>query len=1672
MSTAKRTLHASLSLLLSAALALSLGFVGALAAPGRAHADEDPAAPDLASAATAAAYADPYAEAGFDPDAPVAAAAGPDNYFDDPASYEAFGIDTSKVPDDFNSSTDVDPLEGFQNLDPKNLFIGYMNKTTANEGALAVADSIYELSDASTSLGVMMARNLGEPYTIGTKWQSEQIHAYNSIAFSYGGEDLIATTKLYTGWRGYKQNGPQVDSQTIAVFQMNNGSTKTVAEHSNINIGPSSNGSKQIFRDIEQPASLGLTAIATGDFNGDGNDELAVYVPHYNTPYISILQYTPGPDSTQNFTEIQTISLSDVGLYSTGNDWRRPIVHLTSFSHDGFDDLVINMSSPLTYDFGGRNQTPTMAIYSMYSGGQTEKLCKVFNYQPEFSRYRMRFNAAIQTDLNGNGVPELILAGHYNTFDSGNPVGDMHPEKNLVQMFTYNAAAKSYQFVWDAPREVEALDDIFVQYQMCEPAALATGKYLRSQKNALFLEGHVFTLSATSPKPHGEEPPLSEADLFKNGTFTSHFHMNLTGNRNRFISTAASGNFAMANIGSEQLVVKSGATGWHDGLVCYDVRWVYESNGAAGLRQHDTDLSFIDNQKTNDDGTFLSLAACEVNKGNAVKFKLTGKSYGWSAPQPVALLGSMPHWDELVGSEGYNYQVGTTSFGINQSTGEGSSGNWSVGGGLTASLDIVLGTGLVGNNLRVGGGFDFDSLVSYVGNYYDTKTVTQSFTVTEEQGRDMVVCEATPTVVYQYQVYVPPFLITDKYLEAYNDNVDEYNAHRPAGQPEKTKWDKSLIGTFTKPQTVPCNIVNTYDPALGSMTIEAYNEALGIHNTQGTLATIDMNEVFGHVAGDPTTYPEKEADLKNVHAKSGSSSLIASEQSMAVAAGGGSADSSITIDNEQGYEHGFDITLSLGLHASAELDASMIASLRATGAAGWKAEASGGASKVTTSSKGATFASSVPGLPTECDAYGYTTTMAVWQTDAVAGNPLVIGYLVTGTGPDDAPRSLPRYPIAYATTDDSIIWAWDYTPSQTARAAEAYGVALPTQTGTWDVPPQNVKPKDENFCVTGGLSAGQEQQVRFKSFTDMAQTRPSALSPIVTGYTKSDNGPTIQTQPQSTSVAAGSSTTLSVAATSQRGETLRYQWYRQDTTNNLYYAEWKKIDGATGPELTVNTSSADATNDPRQLYCVDVMDTTPEGGMIPTTRSDAVMVKVEATQADAAAAEDLPKVEFALKNADNAVVQAGNEFFAPYGAGFSLDITVKNPDGTPYYPSTEKFAHVDVSYRCYDPDTQTMSNPRYPNSMNYMTFTSAEDGFLSTHVTNPSVDSDNWYRDDHGTAVQRTVYEVTIDVITPFDEPLNKPVVAKAVFFLNYGTVDTERAMRHALTYDTDALVPGGDEQVVTPYMKPRDPEPAMLGATFADWYQDADLTTPFSEDSLQFPGSTTLYDSWAPTEYGIGYELDDGVNHPDNPASVTRFTPSVALKAPTKEGYAFEGWFEDAAFTRPISHISQGTLDNRTLYAKWSLVEYPLYYASFWGENPAGNPSSYTVLDGATIAPPLFSEGAVDGTAAWYADSLFEQPADLNIPAGSAGSRVFYANAERVADPTPEPGPEPKPEPEPTPEPTPAPAPEPGQPSGDPAKPSALVRTGDSALPFVIVGIGLVAALAAIAIAYRKMRR
>ncbi|OQB14372.1 MAG: Internalin-A precursor [Firmicutes bacterium ADurb.Bin193] len=139
-----------------------------------------------------------------------------------------------------------------------------------------------------------------------------------------------------------------------------------------------------------------------------------------------------------------------------------------------------------------------------------------------------------------------------------------------------------------------------------------------------------------------------------------------------------------------------------------------------------------------------------------------------------------------------------------------------------------------------------------------------------------------------------------------------------------------------------------------------------------------------------------------------------------------------------------------------------------------------------------------------------------------------------------------------------------------------------------------------------------------------------------------------------------------------------------------------------------------------------------------------------------------------------------------------------------------------------------------------------------------------------------------------------------------------------------------------------RPEDPTRDGYTFEGWFEDAEGTTEYNFDTV-LDADKTLYAKWTPVQ--VEYTVTFDLNYEGAPEATTAETEGGVVARPddpTRDGYTFEGWYEDEEGTVLFNFSTELDAD-KTLYAKWSPV--------FVG--PAlvfGQPSTTEIFEGATF--------------------------------------------------------------------------------------------------------------------------
>jgi uncharacterized repeat protein (TIGR02543 family) len=182
---------------------------------------------------------------------------------------------------------------------------------------------------------------------------------------------------------------------------------------------------------------------------------------------------------------------------------------------------------------------------------------------------------------------------------------------------------------------------------------------------------------------------------------------------------------------------------------------------------------------------------------------------------------------------------------------------------------------------------------------------------------------------------------------------------------------------------------------------------------------------------------------------------------------------------------------------------------------------------------------------------------------------------------------------------------------------------------------------------------------------------------------------------------------------------------------------------------------------------------------------------------------------------------------------------------------------------------------------------------------------------------------------------------------------------------------------------------PVRSGYTFGGWYDNGAFSgTAVTGIPAGSTGNKAFYARWL-LIYAIEYTLNGGTNAPANPEGYT-VEDTITLAAPTRSGYTFNGWYNNAAFSgTAVTTIPAGSTGNKAFYAKWTVITYTITYTLNGGTGATANPVGYTVEDTINLTAPTRSDYTFGG---WYDNPGFSGSTVTTIPAGSTGNKHFYA--------------------------------------------------------------------------------
>jgi uncharacterized repeat protein (TIGR02543 family) len=178
--------------------------------------------------------------------------------------------------------------------------------------------------------------------------------------------------------------------------------------------------------------------------------------------------------------------------------------------------------------------------------------------------------------------------------------------------------------------------------------------------------------------------------------------------------------------------------------------------------------------------------------------------------------------------------------------------------------------------------------------------------------------------------------------------------------------------------------------------------------------------------------------------------------------------------------------------------------------------------------------------------------------------------------------------------------------------------------------------------------------------------------------------------------------------------------------------------------------------------------------------------------------------------------------------------------------------------------------------------------------------------------------------------------------------------------------------------------DPTREGYTFDGWDKDIPSTMP-AEDM-------TITAQWTADEYSITYHLDGGTNDEANPAKYTIEDEAITLKAATKTGYTFQGWYDADTGGNQVTQIAAGSTGGKTLYARWSANGYTVTFDAQGGEvEPASQQVTYDATYG--TLPEVTKAGHT--FQGWFTEATGGTEVTAETTVKTAEDHTLYAQWE-----------------------------------------------------------------------------
>lgn len=187
---------------------------------------------------------------------------------------------------------------------------------------------------------------------------------------------------------------------------------------------------------------------------------------------------------------------------------------------------------------------------------------------------------------------------------------------------------------------------------------------------------------------------------------------------------------------------------------------------------------------------------------------------------------------------------------------------------------------------------------------------------------------------------------------------------------------------------------------------------------------------------------------------------------------------------------------------------------------------------------------------------------------------------------------------------------------------------------------------------------------------------------------------------------------------------------------------------------------------------------------------------------------------------------------------------------------------------------------------------------------------------------------------------------------------------RNRITFESNGGSRVSNRFVTFGQMAPTVMPPTKTEHTFAGWFKETELIHSWDFNTDTVIRNITLYAKWIPNTYTVSFNSNGGTSIASQ--TIAYDAQVIPPANPTREGYAFDGWYTDSGFTTAWNFDTSLVKTNTTLYAKWITHSYTVNFQTNGGTLVAAQ----TIAHDEKVVFPATPSRTGYTLEGWYTDS------------------------------------------------------------------------------------------------------